>query len=128
MKNTDRLFDLLAANPNGLTTAQIQHDLDWKLPTFQDAKRSLNAILAEDSTATVVGTRPEAGGPWTWHLADSMAEAEGYVRFRRQDARSRIESIRDALAPIATGDRAARLMHRGVTRILEDLAEVEDVA
>ena len=70
-----RIFDLLAANPNGVTMPEMCERLDRSPRIVQQGIQALRAILADDDSINVVAD-PVKRGPWQYRLVGTRVEAK----------------------------------------------------
>ena len=132
-----RLFDLLAATPDGVTVDQIKAHLECDHPAANQAIRDLRLALGESDELTVPCYPQGQGERWLYVLAHGTLvvdddEPEGqWIANRLGDAKARIETMA-AVANAAVRDtdgrtplgREARVLAKALGRLREDLAEI----
>ena len=125
----EELFDILAGS-DGYTISELIDIMGTSRGMVYLYIRQTNAILNEDRTASIIAVRPENGrGPWTYRLTEQYDDndTKTYCGYRLGDTATRIESLRNVTAPLVAGSMRARIMHRQMERMLEDLSDMEEM-
>jgi len=122
---------LLAASPAGLTLADLAATLHCTEAQVSTSIHWARRALA-DTDYNIVCDPPGYVGQWPYHLAATKAEAHEWNDNRMRDGKTRLVTIRAvaasivvAAAPGSTEHREAVLIERSLTRLLEDLADIE---
>ncbi len=130
----DALFDFAVAHPDGFKNSDFMTDADVTLDDFNKATNGLRAVLSDD-TITLVCEPAGASEKWTYRLVGQVEEGSAWVQNRLKDAESRFKtlaSVSQALVNATDGrtadGRRARIINKAVSRLLEDLAELEDAS
>jgi hypothetical protein len=126
------LFDYAVEHPGGFTYQDAMNDLGWQKPYFTRVHRQLRLLLGNDDQINLVCDPQGRGEPWRYRLIGDIEGARGWVDNRLRDSESRVTTVRAITASLVratdgrTNDgRRARIMNRGLGRILEDLAELD---
>jgi hypothetical protein len=137
MRNSDaekigQLFDYAAGRPEGFTYQDVEKDLGWRKPEFTKVHRKLRLLLGGDDQINLVCDAQGRNEPWLYRLVGNIEGARAWVGNRLRDSETRILTIRAICASLvratdgrSADGRRARIMQRGLTRILEDLAELD---
>lgn len=130
----DLLVDLLLENPDGITI------LDWLAlhPSltryrFNQAVRNTRELFGANKDINIVSRPAGYRQPWRYELVGSVPQADPWVHNRIGDAESRMSTILSVCTSISAGThgnskdgKKARRITKGLTRLLEDLAEIEE--
>jgi hypothetical protein len=126
------LFDYAAARPDGFTYQDVERDLGWPKPEFTKVHRKLRLLLGGDDQINLVCDPQGRNEPWRYRLVGNVEGARPWVGNRLRDSESRISTIQAICASLVratdrrtTDGRRARIMNRGLGRILEDLADLD---
>ena len=132
-----RLFDLLAASPDGVTVDEIMAVLECDHPTANRAIRDLRLAFGESGEITLPCYPQGQGERWLYVLAhgdlvidDDAPEGE-WIENRIGDAKARLQTM-EAVAKTAVRStdgrsplgREARVLAKALGRLREDLAEI----
>lgn len=127
-----RLFDYAASKPEGFTYQDVEKELGWKRPEFTKVHRMLRLMLGNDDQINLVCDPQGSNEPWLYRLIGDVDGAREWIGNRLRDSESRIGTIRSVCMSLVkatdgrTSDgRRARIMDKGLGRILEDLAELD---
>jgi hypothetical protein len=127
-----RLFDYAVEHPGGFTYRDIKDDLGWQRSYFFKISRKLRLMLGNDDQLNLVCETQGMNQPWLYRLVGNVDGARNWVGSRLRDAETRITTIRAVCASLVTATdgrtadgRRSRIMNKGLTRILEDLAELD---
>lgn len=127
-----RLFDYAAENKDGFTYQDVERDLDWQRGQFFNTARQLRLMLGNDDTINLVCDPQGQGQPWRYQLVGNVEGARGWISNRLTDTETRIATILAICSTLVratdgrTGEgKRARIMNKGLSRIIEDLAELE---
>ena len=130
----DDLFDLLAAEPDGLTIPEMTEALSVGQTRIQQAIRDLRLFLGEFDSINVINERQGRGEPHRYRLVGTFNESREWVIGRINDTESRLKTLGAVSASLvaATDGRSAegkraRLISKVVTRLVEDLHDFEIV-
>lgn len=127
-----RIFDLLADNPGGLTIDQMADALHVSHRQIGHGIRALRIVLGDTDTISLVAD-PDHGHkePWTYRLVGTLDEVIPWTGFSIKHIEARITTTAAVVAPMTAGDarttetRKARLIHRSLSRLSEDLADID---
>jgi len=126
-----RLFDYAADKPEGFTYRDVEKELGWDRKMFFATARKLRVLLGNDDRINLVCDPQGTRQPWLYRLSGDVDGARGWVANRLGDAETRIGTMQSVCATLEratdgrTSDgRRARVMNKGLTRIIEDLAEL----
>lgn len=129
-----RLFDYAVSRPEGFTRDEASRALDITRWTFVRAVRRLRLVLGDDDTINLIANKPgpeAASAQWVYQLVGSAADALWWSNNRRRDVETRLRTIYAvnhsmvAAAKANTRDgRHARVMEKGLSRLIEDLDEL----
>ena len=128
----DALFDALVANPDGLDIEQIRTELECGPNLAKRAVRDLRLMLGDFDDINVPCIPQGAGERWLYVLQAGVGDdVREWSDHRLDDGETRLRTIRAMLssAVAATDGRTssgkrARIMERGVRRMIEDLDEL----
>jgi hypothetical protein len=125
------LFDYAASRQSGFTYQDVERDLGWPKPRFTKVHRQLRRVLGGDDQINLVCDPQGRHEPWLYRLVGDVDGAKLWVGNRIRDSESRISTVQSVCASLVratdrrTADgRRARIMDKGLTRIMEDLAEL----
>lgn len=126
------LFDYAVEHAEGFTYQDVEKDLGWPKPEFTKVHRQLRLLLGNDDQINLVCDVQGKNEPWRYRLVGNIDGAREWVGTRLRDSESRITTIKAICASLvratdgrSADGRRARIMQRGLTRILEDLAELD---
>jgi hypothetical protein len=92
----------------------------------------LRLLLGNDDQINLVCDPQGTGQPWLYRLIGDVDGARSWVANRLRDSETRIGTIRAICSSLVSATdgrsadgRRARIMDKGLTRILEDLAELD---
>lgn len=126
----EALYDYAVAQPEGFTNVDFMAEHGVTLADFNTAVNKLRALLADD-TITLICDPGEARSPWTYRLVGKVDEGSPWVQNRLRDAESRFvtmahvaTSLVNATDGRSADGRRARLIHKSLTRLKEDLDEI----
>jgi hypothetical protein len=127
------LFDYAVAHPAGFTRPEAQAALGWNRSLFTKIMRDLRLLLGGTDTINLVcDLQGRASEPHRYQLVGNIDDAREYIGRRLRDVESRVLTARNVVNSIAratdarTRDgRRARIIKRGLTRIVEDLADLD---
>lgn len=125
------LFDFAVGRGDlGFTHLDAQAALGWERKQFADACRKLRAIL-KGEPANLVCSQQELRAPWVYRLTAEQGHSREWQANRLMDAETRLETIENVAASLVKATdahslegRRARIIQRGVSRTLEDLADL----
>jgi hypothetical protein len=127
-----RLFDYATSKPEGFTYRDVEKDLGWKRPEFTKVHRMLRVLLGNDDQINLVCDPQGRNEPWRYRLIGDVDGARPWVGNRLRDSETRIGTVQAVCTSLVkatdgrTADgRRARIMNKGLGRILEDLAELD---
>lgn len=127
-----QLFDYAVEHPDGFTYRDVENDLGWQRPYFTKIHRQLRILLGNDDQINLVCDPQGRNEPWRYRLIGDVEGAKGWVGNRLRISESHITTTRAVTSSLIratdgrTNDgRRARIMNRGLGRILEDLAELD---
>lgn len=122
------LFDLLVSQPAGVTISQIAQKLDLN---YTDAKKLVRAfrMVFKDDTINLVCNPGMPFEEWPYTLEGTTEGVTPWEANRINDAETRLTTMQAVLTSVlrnadeSTKDGLrAQIMHRCITRALEDLA------
>jgi hypothetical protein len=128
-----QIFDFAATRPEGFTRAELNEAIGYHPRcTLDRAIRQLRLILADDDSINLIANKPPiAGGQWVYQLVGTVADATWWSNNRRRDCETRLRTILAVNRSVAAGTaprtidgRRARLMDKSLTRLIEDLDEL----
>ena len=137
MKNprTDRmgrLFDHMVMTPQGATIEDIAEALECSYDLAVQTVRDLRLFLGEDNTANLTCNAQGAKERWLYKLVTDLEDHREWISNRIAVTHSRLKTMNSMLDSAVTATdgrslegRRARVMHRQLGRLLEDLAEIE---
>ena len=135
MKTTDKvnlLFDYAVRRTEGFTYEDVQRDLHWPRPEFFRIANRLRAVCGDDDEKMNLICEPHGQGPWRYKLIGDFSDAKVWGKNRVVDCKARIMTVLAVLnSVVAATDgrthdgRQARIMHRALTRLVEDLVELD---
>lgn len=129
-----RLFDYAVEHADGFTYRDVEADLGWPRSYFTKIHRKLRLLLGNDDEIVLVCDPQGRREPWRYRLVGGSKIEDAVVwqgnRIRDSAARIVTQCAATAAQVRATDGRTndgrrARIMHRGLTRIQEDLAELD---
>jgi hypothetical protein len=127
----DALFDLLVSRPAGLTQAEIELLLPCRPDQAKQAIHDLRLFLGEFDDVNLPCSPQPGGGQWIYQLSGNLDDAREWFANRIGDAESRLRVMHAMFASIAKGTdvrtsdgRKARLIERGLRRVVEDLDDL----
>lgn len=118
-----RLFDLLA-DGREMTRHEIMEELGiGHRQAFHKAARWLRATLSDTADINLVVNR-HIDGKWRYQLVETLEAAQPWGQNRSKSISSQVETIKMVIGTFP--ERQARIWKRGLSRIMEDLADLED--
>ena len=118
-----RLFDLLA-DGREMTRQQIMDELQiGNRQSFAKAVRWLRKTLSDTADINLIVNR-QIDGKWRYQLVETLEAAEPWGRNRSKSINTQVETIKMVIGTFP--ERQARIWKRGLSRILEDLADLEE--
>lgn len=128
----EQLFDYAVSHYDGFTYKDIKRDLGWDRVHFYWIVRNLRRILAaEADTINLICSPNGQSQPWLYEFAGTYDDAAPWSRNRVRDLETRlvtINSVAHTLVNATDGrtaeGRKARKIRRTVTRLIEDLADI----
>jgi len=127
-----RLFDYAASKRDGFTYQDVAIDLEWDRGEFFAVARKLRIMLGNDDTINLVCEPQGQSQPWRYQLVGTVDDARGWVTNRMTDCETRVVTILAICATLVSATdgrtaqgRRARIMNKGLARIVEDLAELD---
>jgi hypothetical protein len=131
IEKINRLFDYAVSHPDGFTYVDIQADLRWRRKELLKVVKGLRSLLGSIDQINLVCDPTGPGQPWSYRLVGTVKDAQPWTANRLGDAETRLTTIRSVASSIAAGTdgrttdgKRARLIKRALTRLLEDLADV----
>ena len=128
-----RLFDYAVAHAEGFTYQDVERDLKWRRNEFGKVANRLRAMLGNDDRINLIcEPQQTSSDPWIYKLVGNLQAAQPWNGNRIGDCESRIMTMHAVLSSIVSGSdgrtkegRRARIMHRALGRLIEDLAELD---
>lgn len=134
-KNKNQLvnlaFDFAATKNEGFTIHELAEHLEVTWTVAKTVIRNLREQLGDDSinvTAEPAGHKE----PWTYRLVGNPKDAARWQVNRIRDAETRLGTMENVASSIKNSadlrtkeGRKARLIHKVISRLREDLAELE---
>ncbi len=127
----DYIWDYAANHPEGFVAEEFCEEYALTYSQFAGGVRRLREFLSDDSINLVC--QPNGTGQWTYRLVGDLDDMKPWTKNRLNDARSRIQSLTWTTSSLvaSTDGRTAdgkisRAMHRGLTRILEDIEALQE--
>lgn len=117
------IYDLMS-DSQPRTKSQIALQLNISRETVNAGIRWLRNALADTEDINLVAD-PRANEEWLFQLVGELDAARPWVTNRIGDSRTRLTTIKSVVASLP--GREAQIMARGISRILEDLADLEEV-
>lgn len=118
-----RMFDLLA-DGREMTRQEIMDELEiGNRQSFAKAIRWLRAALSDAEDLNVVVNR-HPDGQWRYKLADSLEQAIEWGQTRQKSVSAQVATMEMVIGTFP--EREARIWKRGLSRILEDLSDLEE--
>lgn len=118
-----RMFDLLA-DGREMTRQEIMDELEiGNRQSFAKSIRWLRAALSDAEDLNVVVNR-QPDGQWRYKLADSLEQAITWGQQRQKSVSAQVATMEMVIGTFP--EREARIWKRGLSRILEDLADLEE--
>jgi hypothetical protein len=132
----DALFDLAVANPDGVTVDEICYELDITHHQANEAIRDLRHFLGDTDTINFPCDPAGRGERWVYKLVGDLDGTRVWNANRVRDAESRFRTMDSMMESIvrsykgqrSTESRKARVMERGLKRMVEDLDTILDDA
>lgn len=125
------LFDYAAEKPNGFEKLRACQTLGITPDQFNRAVRSLRSILATDEI-NLVCISQGFGQPMRYELVGNLERAQPWIKVRYAALESQLETVLNVSASLVNATdgrtipgRKARLIHRHVGRLIEDIADLE---
>jgi hypothetical protein len=124
------LADDLATGGPGVTLDEFSDRTGLSYTQVRYVIATLREVFGESEKVNLVAHRPEGRGQWRYQFVGSLEEAKSWTRSRTTDAIGRMRTLRNITASIMRGepdDRErliAEIMHKGTTRIIEDLRDL----
>jgi hypothetical protein len=127
-----RLFDYAVTRPEGFTRGEACAALGVSHYTFKRAAHKLRLILADDDTINLIANRPPLWrDQWLYQLVGNTADAMWWSTNRRKDSETRLRTIHAVNRSMVAGTtartldgRAARVIDKGLGRLIEDLDDL----
>lgn len=127
----DALYDLLVANPTGITVDDMMDLLDVSYETARKTIRDLRRFLGDDDEINVPCTPNGMNERWLYTLEATLENSQEWISNRLGDAESRLETMAAMTASLvrSTDGRSiegkkARILDRAFRRAAEDLADL----
>lgn len=127
----NRLFDLLADSPEGLTWPEIAEAQDVSGTTARIDIRRLRLVFADDEI-NVVAVPQGQNEKHRYKLVGNYEDARGWIAGRILDMESRLETVEAVSGSIVNAvdgrtfeGRKARKVNRTITYLREELAEMD---
>lgn len=128
----DDLFDALVAEPDGLTVQDMMDDNGWSHHQCNEAIRDLRRFLGDSGDSINLVCDPQGWNQrWLYRLVGSLADVRDWSRNRIRDGESRVRTMQAVMTSIVAATdgrsaegRKARVMERGLRRLVEDLDEL----
>lgn len=126
------LFDYSVVQPEGYEAKQAEDELQWTHAQFTRAVRQLRRILGSDDEINLICTNQGFGAPMLYQLVGDIERAGPWVTTRLRALESQLETVHSVAASLARGTdgrtvqgKKARLIHRYVGRLREDLGDLD---
>lgn len=126
-KQMTHLFDLLVANPDGVTVDEIVDGLGLRRGSVRLLIRMFRREFASQDV-NLVCDRPAGGGQWLYRLVGDPTEAAPWVAYRRRSLDGQfvtflavVESLANATDGRSVDGRKARALLLHLTRAKQDL-------
>ena len=124
-KHGEKIFDLLA-DGEPRTRKEIQSALGFNSrATFTNAVSFIRHALADSHELNLVVTR-HGDGRHRYYLAKNMDEAAPWLKDRNKSVRGQLKTMRMVASTFP--EREGRIVARGFERMLEDLADLEEIS
>jgi hypothetical protein len=130
---TTRLMEYAVSKPDGFTFQDIKDDLGWTRDRFNKVTRRLRSNQAAD-TINLVCNPQGVSLPWVYRLVGAGALVSPWQANRLGDAESRLITIKNVARSVVNGTnsrtndgRRARIIEKSLNRLLEDLAEINEL-
>jgi hypothetical protein len=130
-EDTGRLLDYLVDHPSGLTYEDASSLWGWRRRYFQRVVQHFRMLFANDSPALICARHPDDGrAPWIyclsldtreWH-ANRFLNVESQLESMEYVARSALKGL-DGRTSLGKWE---RIVHRYLTRMVEDIAELRE--
>lgn len=127
-----RLFDYAVTQPEGFTADDACAELFISYSHFVKCVRRLRLILAPDDTINLIADRQGKNERWRYRLVGTLAESMWWGTNRRKDGLSRLQTMKAVNHSILTSTdgrtmegRRARVIDKGLSRLIEDLEELD---
>lgn len=130
----EQLFGLAAKRIDGFTYQDIEHAFGWDRFHFYWVVSQLRRILAaEADTINLICTPQGSREPWLYELVGTYEDAAPWSQNRVGDLETRLVTIHSVASTLVNatdgrtvGGRKARKIRRTITRLIEDLADIND--
>jgi hypothetical protein len=126
------LFDYLVLSPQGVTIGDMIDHLDCNRSRAETAIHDLREFLGQADVANLTCTPNGSRQQWLYHLETKLDEHKEWIANRTGDFESRLRTMLAMLSSVISGTssrtlegKRARVMHRQITRLLEDLQEMD---
>lgn len=121
-KAGNAIYDLMS-DKQPRTKGEIALHLKTSKETVNAGIRWLRHALADTEDINLVA-EPRPNEEWLFQLVGELDAARPWVTNRIGDSRTRLSTIRAVVTSLP--GREARIMARGIQRILEDLADLDE--
>ena len=127
----DDLFDLLVANPTGVTVDDMMDLYGWTHGEANNAIRDLRQFLGTTDNINLPCDPQGKGERWLYRLVGTLDDVRGWTSNRIGDAETRMRTMQAMMASIVSATsgrtlagRKARVMDKALRRLVEDLDDL----
>ena len=128
------LFDyMVLQDTQGATVEDMAAHLECSVDLASDSIRDLRRFLGDSDEMNLTCDQQGAGQRWLYRLVTKMEEHSGWIGIRMNDTESRLVTILAILASAVRSTdgrtiegKRARVMFKQISRLMEDLRELED--
>jgi hypothetical protein len=132
-RRRDALFDLLAANPAGLTVNDITSVMQCSNRQADHAIRDLRLFFGECEPINVTCDPNGLREPWTYRLVGNLDGVREWIANRLGDTESRIRTMQALMVSVVSASdgrksdgRRARLIERALRHLIENLDDLAE--
>lgn len=125
------LFDYAVTKPNGFEKRQACRELNLKPDQFDRAVRALRSILAGDEINVICNSQG-FGQPKRYHLVGDLERAQPWISVRYKALEGQLQTVLNVSSSLVEATdgrtlegRKARLIHRHIGRLIEDIGDLE---
>ena len=133
-RRAGRIYDALAAAPDGLDIRELAYELGEEQWTVRPAIRTLRVMLADNGDTISVPAIKQGGGLWKYKLVTGHEDTQEWVANRVGDAETRMETIELTMQSVVEAESIgeddalyvkAKKIHRTLAYLRAELSEID---